>query len=82
MAGIMCVVAGWMVSLSAPNGSINKKYTFLRVILLVLVGFMSAPCQFHVGSMGNFGSFWDHFGALWVHFGVVFGTHWATLGPL
>ena len=45
MAGIMCVVAGWMVSLSVPNGSINKKYTFLRVILFVLVGFMSAPCR-------------------------------------
>ena len=30
MAGMMCVVAGLMVSLSAPRGPINRKYTFLR----------------------------------------------------
>ena len=35
MAGMMRVVAGFMVSLSAPRGRINRKYTFLRRILLV-----------------------------------------------
>ena len=35
MAGMMCVVAGFVVSLSAPRGRINRKYTFLRRILLV-----------------------------------------------
>ena len=28
MVGIMCVVAGMMVSWSAPDGSIDSKYTF------------------------------------------------------
>ena len=30
---MMCIVAGLMVSLFDPNGPINRKYTFLRVIL-------------------------------------------------
>ena len=38
MAGMMRVVAGLMVSLSAPRGPINRKYTFLRRILLVQDG--------------------------------------------
>ena len=38
MAGMMCVVAGLMASWSAPNGSINRKYTFYRWILLVQEG--------------------------------------------
>ena len=32
---MMCIVAGLMVSVFVPNGSINKIYTFLRRILLV-----------------------------------------------
>ena len=35
MACVMCIVAGLMVSLLVPNGSINKLYSFLRKILLV-----------------------------------------------
>ena len=35
MACMMCIVAGLMVSLFVPNGSINKLYSFLRRILLV-----------------------------------------------
>ena len=35
MACMMCIVAGLMVSLFVPNGSISKLYTFLRRILLV-----------------------------------------------
>ena len=42
MAGIMDVVASLMVSLSAPNGSINRKYTFCRRFLLVKTG-LSTP---------------------------------------
>ena len=38
MAGMMRVVAGLMVSLSAPRGPINRKYTFLQRILLVQDG--------------------------------------------
>ena len=38
MAGMMCVVAGLMVSLSAPRGPINRKYTFVQGILLVQDG--------------------------------------------
>ena len=38
MAGMMRVVAGLMVSLSAPRGPINRKYTFLRRILFVQDG--------------------------------------------
>ena len=33
MAGMMRVVAGLMVSLSAPRGLINSKHTFLQRIL-------------------------------------------------
>ena len=33
MACMMCIVAGLMVSLFVPNGSINKLYSFLRRIL-------------------------------------------------
>ena len=35
---MMCIVAGLMVSLFDPNGPINRKYTFLRVILRVQEG--------------------------------------------
>ena len=38
MAGMMRVVAGVMVSLSALRGPINRKSTFLRRILLVQDG--------------------------------------------
>ena len=38
MACMICIVAALMVSLSAPNGSINRKYTFLRRILKDLEG--------------------------------------------
>ena len=34
IAGMMRVVVGLMVPLSAPRGPINRKYTFLRRILL------------------------------------------------
>ena len=35
---MMCIVAGLMVSVFDPNGPINRKYTFLRVILRVQEG--------------------------------------------
>ena len=35
MACMMCIIAGLMVSLLVPNGSINKLYSFLPRILLV-----------------------------------------------
>ena len=35
MACMMCIVAGLMVSLFVPNGSINRIFKFLRRILLV-----------------------------------------------
>ena len=38
MACMMCIVAGLMVSLSVPNGSINRIYPFLQRILLVQDG--------------------------------------------
>ena len=38
MVDMMRVVAGLMVALSAPRGPVNRKYTFLRVILLVQDG--------------------------------------------
>ena len=38
MTGMMCIVGGLMVSWSAPNGSINRKYTFFPRILLVKDG--------------------------------------------
>ena len=36
MAGMMRVVAGLMVSLSAPRGPINRKYTYLRVFFKII----------------------------------------------
>ena len=38
MACMMCIVAGLMLSLFDPNGPINRKYTFLLVILRVQEG--------------------------------------------
>ena len=35
MACMMCIVAGLMVSVFVPNGSIDKIYTFSRRIMLV-----------------------------------------------
>ena len=35
MACVMCIVASLMMSLSAPNGSMNTEYIFLRRFLLV-----------------------------------------------
>ena len=45
MAGMMCVVAGLMVSVSAPRGPINRKYTFLQRILLVQDGLRGLGVQ-------------------------------------
>ena len=33
MAGMTRVVAGLMVALSAPRGHVNRKYTFLQVMI-------------------------------------------------
>ena len=87
MAGMMCIVAGLMVSLSVPNGSINKIYSFLRRILLVQDGPEYAKSANNYPSRTTLGSFWGHFGiglgicgGLWVtrwslhnHCGVTLG---------
>ena len=56
MAGMMRVVAGLMVSLSAPRGPINRKYTFLRRILLVQDGPEDARAAKETAKHGMFGS--------------------------
>ena len=69
MAGMMCVVAGLMVSLSAPNGSISRKYTFLQRFLLVKDGPEDAKAANSRASRATFG-----------HFGVIRASLLDTLG--
>ncbi len=77
MAGMMCVVAGWMVSLPTPNESIIKKYTFLRLILLVHEGPGDAQNTNRYPALESFvayeGDFWVDFDATLVPFGGQFG---------
>ena len=55
MAGMMCIFAGLMVSLSAPNGSINRKYTFLQRFCLSKKPGASHPCKERAEPEVNFG---------------------------
>ena len=64
MACMMCIVAGLMVSLFDPNGPINRKYTFLRVILRVQEGPEDAKRTKDRASRGGFGVIWRHFGTI------------------
>ena len=73
MACMMCIVAGLMVSLSAPNGSINKIYSFLQRISLVKDD-TSTP-----GKVCNYPSR-TTLGSLWGQFGVNFGSVWVSVG--
>ena len=66
---MMCIVAGLMVSLSVPIGSINKIYPFLRRILLVKEA-KSIPRKRTVIRAGP----------LWGHFGVTLGSVWVSVG--
>ena len=69
MAGMMRVVASLMVSLSAPRGPINRKYTFSPRILLPR-GHEHAGPSFQGSEPEWFGvilvAVWGQFGYLWV----------------
>ena len=85
----MCVVAGLMVSWSAPNGSINKLYSFLRRILLVTEATSTPGKVFGCAGPGHFGvtlgSVWvsvDDFGSLDGHFAIIVDSPWVYEGPL
>ena len=56
IAGMICVVAGLMVSWSAPNGSQNKLYSFPRRILLVQDGPDDAIAANNSAKNGTLGS--------------------------
>ena len=78
MACMMCIVAGLMVSLFVPNGSINKLYSFLRRIW----GGQESPEDSNGARKSPRNALWGHFG---VRFGSVwgqFGYRWVTLGHL
>ena len=77
MAGMMCVVAGLMVSLSAPNGSINREYTFLRMTLLVHEGPGDAK---NTNSYLALESFWAYEGDFQGEFGAALVPHWEHFG--
>ena len=66
MACMMCIVAGLMVSLFDPNGPINRKYTFLRVILRVQEGPGYAKRTNNGAARATFGSLWGQFGVSFV----------------
>ena len=92
MAGMMCVVAGLMVSLFVPNRSINKIYPFLRRILLVkearrIPGKRTAEragaLSGHFGA--SLGSVWvsvGGFGSLDGHFAIIVDSLWVYEGSL
>ena len=90
MAGMMCVVAGLMVSWSAPNGSISRKYTFLQRFLLVeeATGNLRPLRKTNDPARGGrFGvtlvPLWGHFGYMVVtlcHFGITVGSLWSHFG--
>ena len=73
MACMMCIVAGLMVSLSAPNGSIKKKYTYLRRILLVQEATRTPGKVCSPPGRSTLGPLWDQFG-------VTLGSVWVSVG--
>ena len=64
MAGMMHVVAGLMVSLSAPREPINRKYTFCEGFCLSRMGLSTPALQKVRRAEGDFGvtlmRLWGH----------------------
>ena len=95
MAGMMCVVAGLMVSLSAPNGSISRKYTFLQRFFACQRSLedprsaKNGPSRRSIlayeGHFGaTLGSLWVYggdFSSLWDHYGMIVESLWVYEGP-
>ena len=87
MAGMMGVVASLMVSLSAPNGPINRKYTFFQRFFGFPRGHEYAGPSFRGSEPRWFEvilvAVWGQFGYLWVTLGHLMVTSqslWSHLG--